>query len=455
MSNIVVITKNLFLQSQVCLTEIGLIADNGFLTNITSEYGTTLTIDVIVGSCKFIVSNNNFYILPNSLGTIVLHIANPQATNYVSLYCIPNRLLPNQTALISLIYKYLPPNCYTTDPKSTDYTKNYGSAAVVNELYNSPIFPSYTSYLDSIFPPFAFDTRWEQELNTSFPWTDSFNYQLVIQTVRNIFLIDTNIFNMSLLISQYIYARVGVNLFVFIDNIRQNLDAYWILGVPPSSDLGITTVLGLDLINSKEIYIYIQATSLPPPLSVKELYDFCKKILPVDVKIQIFFNPDFATAFGFIIDIGDTYLLDPRLYINFAIQYDNKAVYNANALISPLNPIFLTDYFITPPSQTFAFPAPDFTLSAFGVFTYNTLNYTLDLTGNTTFLSTDPTVISITDPNTANVNNVGSAIISANLNFFPYVLPTPPNPAYVTYVVSSTGFWQLDVSTLGVDTILG
>lgn len=426
MSTIVLNPKGLLSQNAPVLLEVGLISsvdpDNGFLYNITNIESTVLT--VIDGSANFFFNNFDLYMVPMTTGTIVIQISgidysnsgNLPVTNYFSLWCIPQQYYPQIQDIQPILYGYLPPNCYTDSSESVVSDKLQATSYVLADVYNDPTFPSLTTFFQTIFPPFANDTRWEQMLNTGPSWADSYDYPLVIQTARNVFLQNTSAYDCSLIISTYIFARLGITTFVYIET-------------TPSS-----------------IVVHIMDTSLSDTF-VQELTLFIIKLFEPQMIFTIELDVDFSDN-GIILYIGDTYGQDPRLYVAYALQYSNYAVYNAQALVSPFNPLYITRYYILPVSGMYDV-GDIFTMSAIVEYNYNGMIFNQDVTNRSTFVSSDPSVIEITLGNTANAIGIGSAVVTATFINIPFPTLTAP----VTYSVVDV-LWVLDVSDLDVDTIL-
>jgi hypothetical protein len=437
MPQLVLSTKNLVAQSVGCQIQIGLLSDEGFLTNITSDYGTTLTITVREGQATIFESSGGLYLQATSLKTIVLRLdysnGTDEVVNYVSLWSFPAPVYPNIYDVATAMQKYLPPMVYNTSPAvGIPYSKNYATGAVFADLWADMLSNFYT-----IYPPLTSDTSWEKELNDGYPWANSSYYNLVLQLANNLPLYSANLYDTSFLISKYIYARIGEQYFVYIEETAQNLDA-WKLG---DSMLGIDTYLGADEYPNKVI-IHIQTSLLPSDFTT-DLNQFIRKILPVDVTFEVSLDPDFS-VFGLIIEIPDTYEEDPSLYNKYAIQYNPNTLYDASALITPYNPIFITSYELSPPSGNLATSDPPFFITAQAVYTYNGVDYPLDVTSESLYSTSDASIISLVF-NLATINDNG--IVTITGTFLDQI-------AHVTYNVQNDD-WVLGDSYLGLDTFLG
>lgn len=434
-SLIVLQAKNILSQNQATQIQVGYIDQNGFLFNITSSLN--LNIEVVQGVADFPVIDGNLCIIPYSLETLILKITYNNIFNYFSLWIIPEAQYPQIPDLTNVIYKYLWPNCYNPFPNSTAYSKNEATANVFANIY---------SFIDqnflTLYPPFTTDTAWEQELNNNVPWANSSHYNLVIQEINNLSTFNANLYNVTFLIAEYIYARIGEALFVYVEQTYSNPDNSWVMGY---SKLGINTILAVPSVNNN-IIVHIQTNALPPGFET-ELTTFILKILPPDVTVTIELDISFA-IFGLIINIQDTYNEDPRLVTPYALSYDTATVYNASALISPYNPLFITAYYISPPSGPVSPTPTEFPVTATAVYTYNSINYPRDVTNLSTFTSSNTSVI-VMEGNIADI--VGLGITEVTGNFLGYG-KIWQGSAY--YSVQTT-VWDIGFSALDSTTTLG
>ncbi len=447
MSNPLVLElKNIFIQNQLSEYEIGIIDPvTKYLTNIT--HYPSLTIFVEVG--KVIIDRINGTIIPLTAGSIVLRLGYKSLSNTVSLWAIQPIIFPKQSDMLQLIYKYLPPNSYTDSTTSTVYSKNLASAYILSQLYFNDNNISVQSLLNNIFPPFSSSFSWEQQLNNNAPWEESFDYALVVQIVNNLSLSTDCNYDVTLLISQYIWARFGRAVYVHIRESNSIFIQEWILD---SSQLGINTVLSGDGESQKQSTIYIQDLNILfySAQIQAELLFFAQKLVPADVSLNLLIIIDFADI-GLIIDIQDTYRLDPRLFTLFALQYSTDAVYNSLALISPYNPIFITSFIILPPFATVAPLSSPIVMTSILTYTYAGITYSQDVTSLTEFSSSHIDVFTILGNKAIPGATLGSSVITGN-----YLNPIGQQFnifATVIYNVNS-GFWVLDTSTLGDTTTL-
>ncbi len=437
--------KNIFIQNQLSSYEIGVIDPiTKYLTNITNY--PSLSIFVEVG--KVILNQTNGTIIPLSPGSIVLRLSYQGLSNTISLWAIPPIIFPKQGDMLALLYKYLPPNSYTDSPTSTVYSKNIASAYILSQLYFNEDNVSVQSLLNNIFPPFSSSFSWEQQLNNSYPWEDSYNYALVIQTVNNLNLSTDSNYDISLVISQYIWARFGRSVNVHIRESNSIFNGEWILGI---SQLGINTTLSGSGLSQKQSTIYVEDNvALYTPSQQLEIIAFAQKIVPADVTLSLQIIADFSTI-GLIINIEDTYKLDPRLFTLFAVKYSTDAVYNAVGLISPYNYLFITSFNILPSSATVAPLSAPIPMTATLTYTYDNVSYQQDVTTSTEFSSSNLSVFTILTNNAIPGASLGSSQITAI-----YLNPIGNQfnvSATVVYNVAS-GFWVLNTSDLGDSTTL-
>lgn len=425
--------KKTFVQNAACPIQIGYINDIGELANITADLGIIITITS--GNAIFVENSEGLFILPYSLGTIIVKIQATTVTSQVSLWCCTQVYTPTISYLTNLVAAYLPPNCYTTDPNDPVFARNYATALVFNELsYNLQ-----TLFLD-IFPPNTTNTNWENEIDDIYPWRDSFDYGLVVQTVNNIGLFDGSVYSASFLISKYIYARLGLEIYVYIKENSGGLNQYWILDY---SLLSINTILGDSSGAGSEIIIYLMTTALTSTF-LGELANYVNKIISPNILYTITQVADFD-AFGLTIEVGDVYQQDPRLFVPFGLKYHVGAVYDAQAICSPFNPYFLLSFVTGPPSGNYSSDDLFITLTATATYDFMGIIYTQDVTNETFFSSSDPTVLFITDNNIANILDLGSSTITGNY---------AQNQDIQVYSIIEPDNWILDFSLLSESTIL-
>lgn len=427
-NKIVVQTKSVLSQNQSTKMEIGYIDENGYLFNITNSLSTFIA--VVEGNVVINSTGGDLFIVPYSLGTIILKITYESTIYYVSLWSVTQALYPQINDLTKVIQKYLPPTCYDG---TTSYTKCYGVASVVAEFYNF----LYQSF-QNIYPPFSTDTSWEQMLNNGVSWEGSFDYGMVIQILNNVPEFNANVYNTTYQIAEYIYARIGEMYFVYLEETYSNPSNSWVLG---HSQLGVNTTLATPYTDNNVI-IHVQTTSLPSGFQ-EELVFFAQKILTPDIAVIVDLDPDFS-VFGLLVNISDTYDLDPRLYSPYALQYNPETVYNVSALITPYNPYFLTSYYIFPSSQSFLPSDGSFPITATAVFTYDSINYEIDVTNKSTFTSDNNSVIRMFG-NIGAIEGIGVAHVEAI-----YL----DQRAEGTYNVQTT-LWSLGFSQLGTNTTIG
>lgn len=467
MSQIIITLKNVLSLNQACKFVVGLLDDNGYLTNITFE--PDVQFEVISGEANFFLNEDaerqealveesditlaiatesdeaittesdlsfrGRYIQPGALGTLVIRATQGTVSNNISLWVVSPPIFPSAYDVNLALTQSLPPNCYTTDPDSAVYAKNFATSRVTSDIYSSAISPTFFN----IFPPFATSQNWQQMLNNNYPWQDSFNYGMVVQILNNLRTYSTNLYDCSFVISWYIYARIGKAHFVYIEETAQSLG--WILGV---SRLGVNTVLNESEFPNRVIVHVL--TNLLPTDFIADLNGFITKVLPANVSFTLQLNTSFS-PYGLVLHIRDTYEEDPRLYKQFAIKYDKEAVYDAVALVSPYNPAFITRYYVLPNSRTFFEPFSNpVTLSAWAQYTYEDLTFLQDVTYDTMFSSDNTAVMSL-DFNEMTINALGVANITGT-----YL----DQQDTVTYTASGPITpWILGTNTLGVDTYLG
>lgn len=437
--NILVLqAKTILSQNQSCRIEVGIIDDLRYLTNVTLS--TNLNITIITGNAEIFKHGGILYLRPYSLGTLILKLTYNESGqnigNYFSLWVIPQATYPQFSDITNTLLKYLYQNVYSQSQESVVYSKNFATGSVFADIYDNV----YQTFL-TLYPPFTTDSAWEEELNNNYPWTNSTYYNLVIQELNNIPLYSANLYNITFLITEYIYARLGQSLYVYVQETYTNPSNSWVLGY---STLGQNTILAVDQSMSNSVIVHIQIGSLPSEF-LTELGIFIDKILPADVNNTIELNPDFGTTFGLNINVPDVYPEDPRLYLKYALLYNPNKIYDAEALISPYNPAFLSKLTILPPDQS-SFPSnqASFNITATAIYTYNGIDYSLDVTEQSTYSSDDPSVIQM-QGSTALIMSSGSAKITAN-----YLADS----AAATYNILDV-LWILGSSDLDTTTVLG
>jgi len=423
MANIVITYKKDLMVSVPCEICIGLIDDQNILTNITRGYGLlppSVTIESLDGNASFLFRGSRLYIIVSVAGVCGLKVTYGGLVNYVSLWVIQNLKLPDTLGFLNLFKSLLPNNCYTWNEGSANYADMYATSDLMSEVYNNSENPSLTQLYKNIYPPTCDDQRWETLLNDGPPWTDSYDFGLVVQTVRNTFLMNVNPYDSSWTISKYIHARTGKSCYVYIAP-NDPIDVY-----VRNEDLSLTAEFLQELshyitklFEPQMTFVLTQVTSLAP--------------------------------YGIFVFIGDVYKQDPRLFGPYALVYNPHAVYDTQALASPYNPKYIVGYYIDP---TKASRSPGSTITMRAILEYRYPNsgiiYKLDVTADSSFESADPTIVSVTGGNVANFNDYGTTTITAT-----YIdLPFETQVAIATYKVEDD-LWILGVSTLGDDTILG
>lgn len=439
--------KDIILQNKKIPFQLGYIDPNTkYLTNINSE---SFNLKVIEGEADIFLSDPN-YIIPYTTGTIVFELTYQGISNFISIYVVPARMLPQQVDIIKLLYKYLPRNCYTSDVKSVNYTKLFASAYVLAKVYFDNTYTNMVSLFDDIFPPLSTSQLWENNLNNGLPWTNSFDYAHVIQVVKNIRTYSSSTYNCCRQISEYLWYRYQVQAFVTIVDNNTPYAGKWVLG---TSQLGISTVLDTQNGNLKSAIVYIQYSNPAffTPSVIADISNFITKLFPVDVDFGIQVLPSFVSL-GLTILIEDTYPFDPRLFGLFAIQYMETGVYKTWGLVSPYNPEFVTGFEIQPANGTFAPNSPSFPLTAIIHYSYAGQNYTQDVTTYTLFSSSNSNIMSVS----GNIAHPGAMTGVVTITG-KYVSPMGPQFNLITSVVYNvnTNLWSIGNSQLGIATLLG
>lgn len=412
--------------------EIGAFDNDKLLYNITDD--PQLSIVIVEGKANIRYFLGILYITPLQEGNIVFKISYLGIFYFYAIYVTAPILVPSKNQLIDVLYNTLPPKCYTASKNSSNIADLSGTSAVYNDLYND----LRTIFLD-YFPPFTSNRNWQTALNNYYPWQNSYDFGLVVQLFKNISTQRGNVYDTSLIISEYIYARLGLDLFVYIEEEQYILSDQWILDV---SELDVTTILGDGSAVPNEIIIYIKIAALPTEF-LNELNLFVNKILASGIYYQIITTNDFD-QFGLIINVGDVYDLDPRLYVPYALKYTTRAVYNAVALCSPFNPFFLVNFDYAPPGGTIDIVVGTVELIATATYLFEGNYYYQDVTDNTIFESNNPTVLSMFE-NIATLNNAGIANVTATWE---------NNEVSHEFIIGPTVTWIMDFDELDVTTIL-
>lgn len=430
---IVFTIKDPFLVDNNIRAQIGLIDEDGFLTNITLEAG--LTVTPITTASEFKFAQDSLILIPNAEGTVAYLLNFDGVEGVMSFFATSGIIIPTIPLLNNIIHNTLPPECYSKAEDSAVLAKIAGMSNVYNNLY-----VDLKTVFFNFFPPFTDNSLWGEMLNNYYSWQNSFDFGLVVQLFNNIPLANGNVFDTTRIISQYLFARFNIEAFVYIDESNFSPETQWILG---ESVLGSSTILISSETSVLEVIIYIQYPFLTVD-QLNELNLFVAKILPASIKFDIVLETNLS-VFGLLINSGDVYVLDPRLNVPFALKYDALAVYDVVALTSPFNPIYLTNFDYSPAGGTYNQATLPFPLTATATYTVDGDQYFQDVTEITTFTSSNETILTMTDNIVTIQGIVGSADVTATWE---------GNSVDHTFNVSSFPEWVMGFSELGANTIL-
>lgn len=429
--------------------KVGYYADDGSLTNVTAS--SNLTVTQLSGPAPCSVFNPPGAIIPVIVGTYALTFSYNDGTEVLEtefiFLAIENlELTLTSDEIYKLIKQEEPPNVYTqvADASSFVYLDNQGVATVVEEVY-----ASLASELDAYFPETtpvgsAYVPEWEQAVTgqyNMFSPTSSFT-PLVLQFLRNL-NVSLNPYDLAYAITQYIYLRLGVQIFVYVQEFTFPLNqGYWVLN---ESALDETTVLapGIAPEDIKRLVIHIfDALSQIPSVVKQEIQFLIYKIIRANTKWSVDYSSTPATYY--LIDaIGPTYKGDPRSRGVYCLQYDPNAPENVDGLTNPYLPYKLESIAISPSSGTFELNT---NISFDLIGTYQD-GFTLDITNLAQWASTTPLILAPTSiKNVFEAIAVGSGQIKATY------------AGLITYANITIDLnpddWILNTSLLGTNTTL-
>jgi len=427
--------KSPFVLFQASQLEIGYIAEDELLKNVTNE--PSLTLIVVEGDAKIQTTGGNLYVTPLSTSAVVLSILYSGLHVFFSLKptIAPTSVTEDEGA--SVYNTMRPPEVFTSAP---------GSVAQGNALATGSIYSTLSQDLRDLFldfyPPFTGNLNWQDEINDYYKaWQDSYIFGLVVQTFKNIRVQRGNLYDLTKAITTYIYARLGLDIYVYIKEAGVS-SLYWVLN---ESNLNESTILAPGNVQAFQNTIVYLKTNIAnvPQIFQDELLEFLKKLFPLSAYPEIVITNDFE-QFNLFIPFGDVYDHDPRVLVPFALKYDNSAVDEVVCLGTPFNPAFLVSLDYVPHGGNYAPDHPDIVLESVAKYDTGTQVYFLPVTAQTTFVSSDPLVISLTD-NIADIVGSGTTTITA---FF------EGESAAYAFTVGAVSPWILDESALDDTTVL-
>lgn len=426
--------KDIFAQRQNVQLTLGVIDDEGELTNVSTD--PNLTVSIISDNAKTFILGNKRYVQANEAASVVFRLTYGDLQSTLSIVAtnFPIPVSTDDSATQLLFFQ--PRKSYPTNQSSNWFSLIFAAATIYNGLSESLV----QIFLDN-YPPYTSNLNWQTQLNNYYlAWQDSFNFGLVVKTFRNIRTQRTNLFDTTRLITTYIYARLGLDLYVYIADTTLT-DNFWTLDV---SDLDENTILPPENIELDPLPVYIKTfeTGLTQDFQ-NELLLFIQKIMPINVVPELILTPDFA-QFDIFLAVGDVYDHDPRLLAPFALKYDGSAIEDVVALINPYNPYFLIGIEYVPSGGVYEQTDPPITLEAVAKYNADGTIYELPITNQATFTSSDTNVLSLTN-NIATIEGIGESIITATYEGF--------TDSHI-FLISPEPKWILDISDLDDTTVL-
>lgn len=424
-TELVFTVKDPFLVDRNIKIQIGAIDEDGILSHITLD--PALTVTAITANSTTTFGDNALVITPFAVGTVAYRLNYEGIEAVMSFFATAGIIVPTQTLLQRILYNTLPPDCYTQALNSAVFAKLNGIAAVYSDLYTD-----LQTVLLNFFPPFTDNIEWEDMLDDYYPWQDSHMFGLVVQMINNINQLSSSVFDLTLFFSQYLFARFGLEVYVFLEENPTPLITIWTLN---SSILGDTTILGPGTPLTVKGFVKIASLT---QAQLNEINLLAQKVVPISIDMSMEAEPDFS-QFGLIVEVGDVYPLDPRLFVPFALKYDATAVFNAVGLVSPFNPFFATGVDYAPAGGTFAEAVGTIVLTATATFDFDDDTYFKDVTTATVFTSDNLAVLTI-ENNIITIVSAGTATVTAFWEGF---------SADHVFNISGLPVWVMGTSSIG------
>jgi len=456
--------------------KVGYYDDYGNLTNVTNS--PDLQVTVLMGSSTlrswnppgtfqpiaaqtYIVQftydpSPNFMELEDGSGTLMLESGGllelegngNNVSTVFYFYAIPSlEFILDTNEIYALIKQEEPANVYSqeADPSSPLYCDNMALATVFSQVYTA-----LDNLLDSFFPETvstgsAFLSEWEQTVTGQYNQYSPIDSKTpaILQFLRNLNP-SLNPFDLSSAISQYIYLRLNLKVFVYVEEFLYKPRAgTWILG---TSLLGVDTVLGhgVEPGNVKRLAIHVLDGLLPLPQSIHgEIQHLVYIIIRANTKWDIDYG-HVPSDFGLLDNLGNTYKGDPRLGGYYCLQWDPIAVENVNGLTNPYDPGKLISITVFPNSGFVQLGA----VISFTCIAYYGRGFSQDVTTKANWRNLTPATLQ----GTAQKNKYltiaeGEAQVEARFFGLSYT-------ATLTVTLDAI-LWFLNISTLNNNTTLG
>jgi hypothetical protein len=403
-------------------------------------------------------NSNYFYILQSGAYTFQITytdtIPNPNITysDYIGFSVVLPIYLPQSNDVYNIIKRSEPQNVYT---QVAEFTTEIGNNTYSNEYCDSfptaNIFNALYSDLNVIYQnilPSGGSSYWELTLNNTVgllsntPLINIPNpyYNVVLSMLYSLLVNNTgNKFDVSFFLSKYVFYRSNesITCYVYIQETTVIPVQVWELN---SSILGINTRLGsgVNSIYQVNVYFLVQTGDITQDLR-NELTKLVPRILPFGYSYSIFFDYTLVEL-GLTTFIGQTWKYDPRLRA-FAIEFDPFNVNQANGYINPTAPQALISIALIPASGTLNLGAQTYAV----IGTYYS-GVTADITSTSIVISSNSSVLDITGLGTMTALLPGPVNLTASYG---------PFSVLGLYVVLEIILWELNISELNSNTILG
>ena len=143
-----------------------------------------------------------------------------------------------------------------------------------------------------------------------------------------------NSYDLELFISQYIWYRLGISCPVYINDHVDPIGAYWYLGKPGFSELGITTILAPDDYTPavQDLQWVIYNSSSFTVAFQQEITNLITRISRADIGNPVIFNPIVNPVDDGFTYWQYTYPNDPRLIYNKCLAYTGDQNFPLNIL---------------------------------------------------------------------------------------------------------------------------
>lgn len=310
---------------------------------------TILSATVLYGNAVIQEIDGDFYFVPkdtNGLAIkLVLTVIDTDRYVYI-LYtnAVYSQELPNNFMRLS---QKIPKGIFT-DIRSTQVNPNTNETIIGSEI--GMILKAKAMMADDYYSSFfnvqnqVFSSSYSQELeyeynNTVGLLSDSVYINDLFHLFSSIGIYGLNAYDLELLISQYIYFRLGTSSAVYIVNDSSPVQQYWLLGIQGFTELGSngtdgTAILAPDdydpVLENITWYIY-NSGSFTDEFKA-EVTAMILRVSRTDIGNVVNFSTIANPVDDGFTAIGPTYKTDPRAIYGKCLQYIDKSNYPLNIL---------------------------------------------------------------------------------------------------------------------------